>query len=241
MLLCILTQAETTCLRESSCEVCIIEDAMTDHGEGAPMRAAINLMEQYGCSTPVIGTRFGTMLEATVFMNDYSFNQGCQTKISPGGGGKMAAYMCADPMCSWLIKVTREPATASENQSYKVTLLRDAHADTCTSYAKPSQRQICLLPTFAAAVAANKTVPMKHVTRLLQAGGVISVQGRRSIVCRAISVLWSRSESPLNMPPIVPGEIVLVRVRRTTRRVAIGRWLDTYARDQASCGVQAPS
>lgn len=142
---------------------------------------------------PIVGARFRSMREATNFTSDYSFTKGQHTKKAVGGSVKQATYVCADKACSRSIKVLRE-SSRTESRAYLITHVVDVHADTCTSFAKPTQWKLGLLPTYTAAVATNKTIKMKEVTHLLQDRDGVCAQGRHSAVYRAIAAAADASE-----------------------------------------------
>ena len=68
---------------------------------------------------------------------------------------------------------------------FYVSTLIDSHSDVCMAVAKPSARQIQLLPTFDAAVRGDKGIKRKSIVALVQARDDTNLQQYRCKIYRA--------------------------------------------------------
>jgi len=79
-----------------------------------------------------------------------------------------------------------------------VSTLNDVHHGFCTSIAKPTQRQLQLLPTFRVAVQANRRIKRKELISVVQTRDLANIQNCRSKLYRAKDEVTDQGEAEWN-------------------------------------------
>ena len=81
--------------------------------------------------------------------------------------------------CPWELRVTRRQRKGASSEYY-ISTLNDIHSDVYLETAKPSARQINLLPTFNAAVRGDKGIKRKAIVALVRVRDRTNLQKYRT-------------------------------------------------------------
>ncbi|KAF0708026.1 hypothetical protein AaE_013381 [Aphanomyces astaci] len=128
----------------------------------------LNLMELYGHAELTLGVQMPTARLMTNFVKYVSLNASCSIRVG-ARGGNMNEYVCTSSTpCDWRVVARRKHQPHGGSSFYSITELLPMHSHTCTSVAKPTERQLALLPTVVSMVRSNTAISRTDLVSTVQ-------------------------------------------------------------------------